>query len=71
MKYNITETEKNNFVWPENSPYKSYKRGKLPLFCHSCLFVDIQVHMASGHDISIGQRNLSKNKNLTAISKKG
>ena len=26
----LSETEKNNVVWPENSPYKSYKRGKLP-----------------------------------------
>ena len=28
----LTETEKNNVIWPENSPYKSYKRGRLPLF---------------------------------------
>ena len=28
----LTETEKYIVIWPENSPNKSYKRGKLPLF---------------------------------------
>ena len=52
----LTETEKNYVVRPESSPYKSYKRGKLPLFLpHLLSFVDIQVHMASGHDISKGK----------------
>ena len=42
----LTETEKNNVVWPENSPYKSYKTGKLPSFLpHLLVFVDIQVHI--------------------------
>ena len=46
------------------------KRGKLSLFLPH-LNIDIQVHMERGHDISKRQRNLSKNNNLAAISKKG
>ena len=51
---------------------KVTKEASYPYFCHiRILFVDIQVHMERGHDISKRRINLSKNKNLTAISKKG
>ena len=64
----LTETEKKICCLARKSTLQ-----KFTLFLPHLLFVvvDVQVHMASAHDLSKGQINLSKNKNLTAISKKG
>jgi hypothetical protein len=35
----LTETEKNNVVWPENSAHKSYKIGNIPLFLAHLNFI--------------------------------
>ena len=67
----LTETEKKSYLARKFTLLKLQKR-KLPLFLpHMIFVVDIQVHMERGHDISKRQRILSKNENLTAISKKG
>ena len=67
----LTETEKIMLFGQKIHLIKVTKEASYPYFFHICFFVDIQVNMSSGHDISKGQRNLSKNKNLTASSKKG
>ena len=71
----LTETEKNNVVWPENSAHKSYKIGNITLifgtFEFHFLIFRYLLYMVRGHNISKGQKNLLKNKHFTAISKKG